>query len=35
LILPLLFHFLDGLDAHKAYSLGFQVRARRLPPGNG
>ena len=35
LILPLLFHFLDGLDAHKAYSLGFQVRARRLPPGSG
>ena len=31
LIFPLLFHCLDGLDARKNYSLGFQIRARRLP----
>ena len=34
LIFPLLFHLLDSLDVDQAYSLGFHVRARRLPLGD-
>jgi len=31
LIFPLLFYFLDRLDVRQAYTLGYHVRARRLP----
>lgn len=34
LVFPLLLHFMDGLDTRKAYSLGFHIRARRLPPAD-
>jgi SAM-dependent methyltransferase len=33
LVFPLLLPLLDRLDVHQAYTLGFHVRARRLPPG--
>ncbi len=31
LVFPLLFHLLDRLDVQQAYTLGYHVRARRLP----
>ena len=34
LIFPLLLHFMDRLDAQQAYTLGYHVRARRLPAGS-
>jgi hypothetical protein len=30
LLLPLILHFMDGLDQAKNYSLGFRVRATKL-----